>query len=346
MHSSANKINHKDSPLIVPVFIPHEGCPHDCIFCNQKNISGQKDNSVQPKEVIKLIKEWLFHSVKKKTRKVEVAFYGGSFTLLPLSRQKELLQAVRGFIDRGEVSGVRLSTRPDGINRDVLSFLRDNKVDTIELGIQSLDDNVLTLSQRGHNSTDGCRAISLVQDHNFKLGVQLMLGLPGQSFTSLRQTVAKVVKLKPDFVRIYPLLVIKGTKLSALWQKGRYQPLSLDKGILQAAWMLEKFRDSGIKVIRVGLQPGTDLEKSLLAGPYHPSFGEMVASRIMFNKVRKLLSAKREDKVVNLSISHRDQSIFRGQKSVNIKRLAELGLDKRFILSLDSSLERNNVIIF
>lgn len=329
---------------IIPIFIPHEGCPHSCIFCNQNSISGSSAKRVTPAEITETIETWLDRYLAKQAHPVQVAFYGGSFTGLEPLRQQELLGAVTPFMEQGRVQQIRLSTRPDYIDQDKLDLLNTFKVDIVELGVQSLDDTVLRYSGRGHSTQDVYKAVDLLQRGAFQVGMQLMLGLPGQTFRSLRRTVAQTILLQPDFVRIYPVLVVKGSGLEKAWQKSMYTPLSLGKAVLQAAYMKKNFDREGIRVIRMGLQPGDSLERSLLAGPYHPSFGEMVLSRLMLKQTRMLLQGQKKS-CPTLIINSKDMSIFKGIRSANMYRLSDLGLLDCFVLRTDDSQARYQVTL-
>jgi len=342
MQTSESK-NRNLKPFVIPVFIPHEGCPHSCVFCNQRRISGAGGEAITSSQVGDDIRIWLERGRKKASSLVQVAFYGGSFTGLPLARQQELLAAVTSFIERGEVHSVRLSTRPDYIDSATIDFLRANKVETVELGVQSLDDTVLARSARGHRASDVIRASGLLKEAGIELGLQLMVGLPEQSFAGLRKTIAQVISLKPDFIRIYPVLVVEGSGLEQLYKQGLYQPLTLSRAVIQSAWIKEKVIAQGIRVVRMGLQPGPDLERSLLAGPYHPAFGELVNGRIMLRQTRKLLAFAPSDQKVCLQISEQDQSVFRGIGRVNIHRLTSLGLSDRFTLCVDPDQSRGTI---
>jgi histone acetyltransferase (RNA polymerase elongator complex component) len=330
--------------LVIPVFIPHEGCPHNCVFCNQHQISGVQGEPADAAEVAKIIQTWLQRG-RKKTDQVQVAFYGGSFTGLSSARQEELLSAVVPFIRRGQVDVIRLSTRPDYIDTDTVSFLLRHHVSIVELGVQSLDDRVLQQSLRGHRAKDVFLASRILRAAGMELGVQLMVGLPGQTFTSLRQTLRQVLELEPEFVRIYPVLVVTGSGLEQQYRKGNYQPLSSGKAIVQTAWMKKKLGFAGIRVVRMGLQPGPELEKSVLAGPYHPAFGELVNARIMLQQTRKLLADIPPGQQVILTISDKDQSVFRGIRSANIHRLTSLGLSDRFSLQTDRKQTRGTIVV-
>lgn len=261
---------------IIPVFIPHAGCPHQCVFCNQKTISGQAETSLEQakKQIIKYL-QWLQPSAEN-----EIAFYGGTFTGLPLKLQEDLLSLAESYIVKGIVGSIRLSTRPDYIDKERISLLKNHQVNLVELGIQSLDDNVLRIAERGHTSADAENAVVFLKSEGFRVGMQLMVGLPGQDWESLFATVTQVVRLKPDVARIYPLLVIKNTPLETMYRNKLFAPLTLAEGVAQAAYVYERLDVSGIDVIRIGLQADEELcrENNIVAGPFHPSFGEMVQS--------------------------------------------------------------------
>jgi len=331
------------TPLVIPVFIPHLGCHHLCIFCNQYRISGYaKEKGVSAREVADTIENWLRRSPPG-AREVQVAFYGGSFTGMEPALQEELLEAVVPYFARGVVHTIRLSTRPDYIDRKTVAFLRRKKVGIVELGVQSLDDRVLEASRRGHTAGQAIEAIRTLREGGFVVGVQLMLGLPRQTYSSLVGTVNRVAALRPDFVRIYPVLVLRDSLLANLYEASEYAPLSLGRAVAQAAWMKQRFDAHGIRTVRIGLQPGPELEANLLAGPYHQAFGELVGARIMLKQTRRILREVREGERVTLTINEKDQSLFRGVKSCNMKRLAELGLINRFTLQTDTNLPRFSI---
>jgi histone acetyltransferase (RNA polymerase elongator complex component) len=330
--------------LVIPVFIPHEGCAHSCVFCNQRKISGVRGEPVNREKVALIIRRWLEWGRGEEKKQVQVAFYGGSFTCLSIERQEELLGAVSEFIDSKDVDGIRLSTRADAVNQENLALLKSYFVQTVELGVQSLDDSVLGLSRRGHTGKDCFRASELIRKSGLELGLQLMVGLPGQNFTSIRQTISGVLAINPDFIRIYPVLVVEGSLLARWFKQGKYQPLSVGKAVVLSAWIKKKCNKAGIHVIRIGLQAGAELENSFISGPYHPAFGELVASRLMLRKTRSLLMSINSNDKVTLCISSRDQSVFKGMKSANMKRLAELGLAERFLLKFDPNQLRGTII--
>lgn len=333
-------------PFVIPVFIPHQGCPHTCIFCNQFRITGRsEDTPVTAEQVRRIIDQWLSRSpARAMENDVQVAFYGGSFTGLPRSRQEELLSTVAPYLASGRVRMVRLSTRPDYVDAETVTFLRNHGVAVVELGVQSMDPAVLEVSERGHSAEQTGEALQLLRTGGMQVGVQLMVGLPRQTTGSLRHTMKQVTVLRPDFVRIYPVLVLRNSALAAMLERGEYRPLSLAKAVIQTARMKDFFDGRGIRVVRMGLQPSPELEKSLVAGPYHPAFGELVNARIMLRKTRTVLCDAGRDEQLILSISERDQSVFRGIRSANLQRLQELGLLDRFRLVTDSAQMRNTVI--
>jgi histone acetyltransferase (RNA polymerase elongator complex component) len=214
----------------------------------------------------------------------------------------------------------------------------------VELGVQSLADEVLAASERGHVAADVSKAMGVLRGSGIETGIQLMLGLPGEKRKNVRETVEQVIALQPDFVRIYPVLVVKNSTLAGLYAQGKYQPLNLKKAVVMAAWMRKRFDLAAIRVVRMGLQAGEELEESIIAGPWHPAFGEMVQSRLMFNRARKLLALAESGKRVTLSVSPKDESVFRGMKSQNIKRLQQLNLAGSFDLVFDHDQPRHTLI--
>ncbi len=322
---------------IIPIFIPHYGCKHSCIFCNQRKITG-RDTPVRHQEVQAIIDEHLARITEK--RHIEVAFYGGSFTALPLSMQSELLEPAYTALINKKIHGIRLSTRPDCITVGILENLKKFGVSIIELGVQSLDNTVLEASARGHNALHVFQAMNLIKKMNITCGIQLMPGLPLENWNSLIHTACSVIKLVPDFVRIYPTLVIANTQLATRYDNKNYQALSLSEGIIRSAYLKLFFTQQGILTIRTGLQATEDLDKGniILAGPYHPAFGEMVDSYIFYCMVAHFIeSILPVDKNNPIIIHHhfRDTSKIRGVSNQNIKQIKRIyGID-HFILKQD-----------
>lgn len=324
--------------LVIPIFIPHRGCPHDCLFCNQQKISGAKRDEEAQVKVAGTIEEWLQHQGGRK--EVQVAFFGGSFTCMDKSDQVALLEAVQPFISAGRVHSIRCSTRPDCIDHQTIDLLRSYNVATVELGVQSLDDAVLQKARRGHSAEDCEKAFRMLKKDGIEVGIQLMPGLPGDTTFSFLTTVSRVIELGPDFVRIYPCIVVSDSGLEALYEQGGYQPLSLSKAIAISGLSFSKFQQAGIGVVRMGLQPSESLAKSVVAGPYHPAFGELVQSRLWLKKIKKKLMELHTGEKLEMHLSHRDLSSVIGQQKRNIKRLEELGFKDRFTLVVDRDMQR------
>jgi histone acetyltransferase (RNA polymerase elongator complex component) len=264
----------------IPIFIPELACPFQCVFCNQRKITGKQLIPTKD-EIIKTIEDHLV-SFKRKERTVELGFFGGSFTGIPMDQQEEYLMLVQPFIRSGEVKSIRLSTRPDYIDLTVLEMLRVYHVSTIELGAQSMDDEVLKASLRGHTSVQTEQAARLILSSGFKLGLQMMIGLPGDALEKSMTTARKIISLGAHSTRIYPSVVIRDTALHSWYEKGRYKPLSLDEAVRWTAQILPLFEQSGVKVLRVGLHPSEGISSGddLIAGPFHPNFRELVLTEI------------------------------------------------------------------
>ncbi|MCK4738596.1 MAG: radical SAM protein [Deltaproteobacteria bacterium] len=272
----------KKKQLIIPIFIPFGGCEHKCVFCNQEKITG-KVKLPNTKEVEDTIEKYLTswekgkgRDTKKREGRREIAFYGGSFTGLDKDLQREYLAVAYEFIKKARVDALRISTRPDLIDKELLSFLKSFKVETIELGVQSFSDEVLRLSGRGHTSGDILRAVSLIKEAGLVLGIQLMPGLPGDGEDIFLKSVRSTVEVAPDFVRLYPTIVIKDTPLEALYLRGEYTPWSLERMVDVCREALEVFSKAQIRVIRVGLHVTEDLLSNFVAGPLHPSFRDLL----------------------------------------------------------------------
>jgi len=307
---------------IIPVFIPHYGCPHVCVFCNQQKITGQT-TPVAAREVIGIIDEHISRITEK--RYIEVAFYGGSFTALDMKIQSELLAPAYNALRCGKIDAIRLSTRPDCITDTIVQNLLAFGVSTIELGVQSLDNKVLQASARGHCAADVTAAVAVIKKLGLRCGIQLMPGLPGEDWTSLITTAQGVIKLAPDFVRIYPTIVIANTKLAEMYYDGSYTALNLAAGVSRAAFIKILFARHNILIIRTGLQATEDLGDSdvVLAGPYHPAFGEMVDSYLFYLMVVHCVESLRlrENSIILIHHHPRDTSKLRGMKNSNIKKL-------------------------
>lgn len=305
---------------IIPVFIPHAGCPHDCVFCNQRSISGHAAPP-DPEEVVRTVETALL----KTGPGAELAFYGGSFTAIPATDQERYLLSARPFILDGRLGGIRVSTRPDAIDEETLDRLEKYGVGTVELGAQSMDDFVLLKSARGHTSADTAKASRLIKARGFALVLQMMVGLPCDSPEKDMETCEKLCALSPDAVRIYPVVVLKGTGLYDLWMRGEYEALSVEKAVDICAKLLPVFESAGIRVIRLGLNPSDDLSGGeAVAGAYHPAFGELVRSAVYLARASKLLeSADARGKTAVFSVPEKRLSAFIGRGRSNLAALKE-----------------------
>ena len=311
----------------IPIFIPQLGCPYQCIFCNQKKISAQ--SSVPD---AKQVREQIGRYIEKmgaKTKDAEIAFFGGSFTCLPQELQKEYLEAAQAFLRQPLVTGIRISTRPDYIDEPKLDFLKINGVTVVELGVQSFSDPVLQASGRLYSCGQVIAACQLIKSKGFQLGVQVMPGLPEDNYESALQTAEVIAGLKPDMVRIYPTLVIKDTPLEQLYYRRLYQPLTLSEAVKTCADMKEIISRENIKIIRMGLQPNEEmLNGEVVAGPFHPAFGELVEQMVFFRQAQRLLegfiSTGKQREPLVLIVNPKEVSKMIGHKRVNIELLSHI----------------------
>ena len=261
-------------PLIIPIFLPALGCRERCLFCNQK---ASSEGLPSPSSVRSFIEDSLDRiPYDKKRREKQVAFYGGSFTAIHRDDQVRYLKEVQPFLASGLIDSIRISTRPDALDEEILSLLKEYGVKTIEVGVQSMIDEVLSFAHRGHCAEDTVSATLRLKQWRFEVGHQLMIGLPGDTCDRFLQTLDRVIELRPDFLRIHPTLVLRGAPLESLWREGRYSPLQLDEAVQWLKQGLLKLENSSIRVARIGLQPTDELKRDFLAGPYHPAFRQLV----------------------------------------------------------------------
>jgi histone acetyltransferase (RNA polymerase elongator complex component) len=312
-------------PLIVPIFIPFHGCPHRCIYCQQEKITDQTAVPVSPAGIKETLDSALRSPGFDKVRDPEIAFYGGTFTNLPIDRIFSLLQTIEPYISRGLFKSIRISTRPDSIDNEKLALLRDFRVTTVELGAQSMDDHVLALTRRGHRAQDTVDAVRLLKQNGFRVGIQLMPGLPGDSERAFMKTVETVIGLQPDMVRLYPTVVLRGTVLAAWYLQKRYQPLELTQAVDLCIECCDHFESNGIPVIRLGLMSSPSLlqEGEILAGPWHRSFGFLVRSGIHQKKIAPFLPKKGEAKEIRLRVPYREITLVRGYKNRGLLTIGE-----------------------
>jgi len=282
----------RPKPFVVPIFIPHDGCPQRCVFCDQKRTTGQSEGFSSTDRLHAAIAQFLGYR-RDRRRPTEIAFYGGNFLGMSPERIHFLLNLASTYVSQGAVQGVRFSTRPDTISSETLGLIAGFPVTTIELGVQSMNDKVLEISRRGHTTLDTRRAVALLQSQPYRLGLQMMVGLPGDTPEQALATGEAIAALGPDFVRIYPTLVLKGSPLARWHAAGRYTPMPLDAAVDLVKSLLAHFIVNNIKVIRMGLQPTADLNAGagIVAGPFHPAFGERVHSALWREALRRWLSS-------------------------------------------------------
>ena len=328
---------------IIPIFVPHLGCPNDCIFCNQKAISGQKKN-ITKEEAKKIIEDYLKNI--KEDAQIEIAFYGGSFTAIDEKLQDELLEVAYNFVKNGQVESIRISTRPDCIDKKTLKRLKKYKVKTIELGVQSANNYILERANRGHTFEDVKKASKMIRWNGFKLGHQMMVGLPDSTRIDEINTAKALIKLKPKMVRIYPVLVVKNTKLEKEYLEGTYEPLSLVQAVETCKELVRMFADKKIEIIRIGLQNTEEIsdpenkESEVVAGPYHPAFRQLVESGMWYDAiVGKIKKLNVKVKEVQVTVNPIDANNVIGHKKENVIKLKET-YDVDLILKQDENIKQ------
>lgn len=306
--------------VLIPFFISHLGCPNRCVFCDQERIAGAVSALPEPEEILSRIHAF---SLTSPGRDLEVAFYGGTFTALPHDHQARLLEPIAPLLASGAVRAIRISTRPDAVSPATASFLRQSGVTMVELGVQSMDDEVLALSGRGHNAADVERAFETLAGEGIAAGAQLMPGLPGDDETRSLGSLAKVLELGAASLRIYPALVLSGTELALRYRKGEYRPLSLDAAVGVAKKMLLYAWRANVPVIRMGLQPTAELTAPgvVVAGPFHPAFGQLVQSELYFDLLARIAATVPEGSRLDLSCHPGRISDLVGQKRRNLERI-------------------------
>lgn len=305
----------------IPLFIPEMACPHRCVFCNQHSITGQMAAPTLT-EVKQTIEKYLV--TLKGIPHIEAGFFGGSFTGIPLAQQLAYLKVVEPYINEGKIHSIRLSTRPDYIDVEILDMLKENHVTTVELGAQSLDDQVLLLAGRGHTAKDVADAAALIRSYGFDLGLQMMIGLPGDTPEKTLNTAKQIVALGAHNTRIYPTLVVKDTELARLWQAGKYRALTIEEAVEATVEPYLIFERAGLEIIRVGLHPAEGFlnGEDLLAGPFHVSFRELVLTKIYERSFQSLIkSSKSRNITIHIPASAINHAV--GYKSNNRKMLEE-----------------------
>lgn len=278
--------------MIIPIFIMNRGCPHRCLFCNERLTAESRPDRLEEKGFQETVRTYLRGS-RRKSGPIQIAFYGGTFTGMPREEQQRLLELAAVFLREGTVEDIRISTRPDEIDAEGLDLIKDFGVSTVEVGAQSLDDEVLLRSRRGHTAADTLHAVSLLKERGFATGIHLMAGLPGDSPERFAETIGKVIALSPDMVRIHPTIVLRDTPLADAFWEGGYTPLSISEAVSQCKHALKKLTAAGIAVIRLGLQTTRELEEpgAVVAGPFHPAFRSLVESAIFFEMAAALVES-------------------------------------------------------
>ena len=308
----------------IAIFIPHAGCPNMCSFCNQKSISGA-DKQPEFTDVQKVCEQAIFEVNDKEN--TEIAFFGGSFTAIERSYMIGLLEAAQPFIGEGKFRGIRISTRPDCINEEILALLKSYKVTAIELGVQSMSDEVLYANDRGHTSEDVRKSAKLIHQSGIELGLQMMVGLYKSNADLDTFTAMELIKLTPKAVRIYPVAILEGTKLAELYRKGEYIPMELETAVRLCADLLKLFQVADIDVIRLGLHASDLVESQLIGGLYHPAFRELCEGLLYRDIIAEKINGKSSKFTIEVSSKSVSKAI--GQKKSNIEYFSKQGINIR-----------------
>lgn len=310
----------------VSLFVPHEGCPHTCSFCNQRTISG-KSKRLTKEDIDSAVATAIKGEYDRQNS--EIAFFGGSFTAIDKDYMIYLLECAYPYVKDGYFSGIRCSTRPDAINDEILTILKKYSVTVVELGAQSMSDKVLSMNERGHTAADVVKASELIKKYGIQLGLQMMTGLYGDDDETAVMTAEKIIALKPDTVRIYPTVVLENTKLAELYKNGDYSPQTVEDAVTLCSRLLEMFNKAHIKVIRLGLHSGGNVEEGFVAGAYHPAFRELCESRIYLKKVTEIIKKENISGNAVIYVSPGEISKMTGQKKSNLLSLSALGVNAK-----------------
>ncbi|MFO7964401.1 MAG: radical SAM protein [Desulfobacterales bacterium] len=306
-------------PYIIPIFIPQAGCPHNCVFCNQHHITGIARTLPTKADIFQTIHRHLAGRPGFRAE-TQIAFFGGNFLGLPEQTIHFLLETVAPFTKTGAVHGIRCSTRPDTVRESRLALIAPYPFSTVEIGAQSMDDEVLRISGRGHTPSDTVSAVHLLRRQGLNVGLQIMVGLPGDDEPRLEKTLKAVISLRPDFVRIYPTLVFSRSLLARWYKNGRYTPLSLEESVSRVKGIYTSLKENDIPVIRMGLQPTPEMQKEgvLIAGPYHPSFGHLVYSEMFLDRILEVVHNKTGPADLTIRSNPSNISKIRGLNNRNI----------------------------
>ncbi len=326
----------------ISIFVPHIGCPHTCAFCNQRTISGEQ-NIPHAQDVISACKQAM--EQVSDIRNTEIAFFGGSFTAIEKDYMLELLESASQFVGEDKFEGIRISTRPDCIDDEILTLLKRYGVTSIELGAQSMCDDVLDKNERGHTAEDVRKASALIKSYGFELGLQMMIGLYGSNAEKELCTMVEIAKCRPDTVRIYPVAVIEGTKLAELYKFGEYVLADFDEVVKLCGFMLKYFTSKNIRVIRLGLHASDNVAENMVAGFYHPAFAELVRSQLYLDLIEKVYISTDDGMgdVLEVFVSPKDVSAAVGHKKSNKIYFEKHKINVKF--SIDDTLLKDEICI-
>lgn len=310
----------------ISIFVPHIGCPHKCAFCDQRTITGERD--IPHAEDVSRICNAAIERIGS-PEDTEIAFFGGSFTAVPKDYMLELLKAAQPYIGVGKFAGIRCSTRPDCIDEEILELLKKYGVTSIELGAQSLCDSTLAANERGHTAADVVNASKLIREYKFELGLQMMIGLYKSSIKDELYTCREICRIKPDTVRIYPTVILEGTRLAELYRSGEYQPFSFDTAVDIAAEAMLAFEESGIRVIKCGLHASELVEHDMVGGFYHQAFRELCEGRIYRRELERLIPSDHKGRF-RIAVAKGCISKASGHKRANTEYFAGKGIYIKF----------------
>lgn len=334
-------------PLIIPIFIPHLGCPHQCIFCNQRAITGKTAQTPSADQIQQEVNRFLKYS-KERPSTTQISFFGGSFLGLEKETIRSLLGAAMPFVRAKDVDSIRFSTRPDTISQESLSLLDGFPVSTVELGVQSMNDRVLDAAGRGHRALDTVVAADLLKKRGYELGLQMMVGLPADDDDGAMQTARRIAELKPDFVRIYPTLVLESSQLAGRYRDGRYHPMALAACVNLVKRLFLYFNTHHIPVVRMGLQASDGLTRAggFIAGPYHPAFGHMVHGEMVLDAISSALDRmEKPPDPLTISVHPCMVSRVQGLRKQNIYRLKRSFALKKIILIQDTHIAKDHLLV-
>lgn len=331
------------TPLIIPVFLPHLGCPERCLFCNQKATAKSVPSPQAVREFIDVSLNHFFSHQGE--REKQVAFYGGSFTAMDQEDSVSYLKEVRPFLSSRRIDSIRISTRPDALHEKALTILKEYGVKTIEIGAQSMIDEVLIQSKRGHCAEDSVSAILRLKHWGFEVGVHLMIGLPGDTCDYFLRSLDRIIDLKPDFIRIHPALVLKGASLETLWKLGKYSPLTLNEAVKWLKKGILRLERASITVARIGLQTTRELEEHLLAGPFHPALHQLVDSAIFYDMAKYLLRNDPNGPQPVFICHPKDLSALKGQRNGNILGLKNCFNLRDIFVSGNQDIQRGGLVL-